>query len=209
MVPVVRLSFFELLTEILEFSPRLHIIMTCSDVPDLTEFPFVEEIIHLGPLPEHDASELAESLLGGALSKGEAAHLVSATDGFPLGIKIGGSGILAGGCSASHLERRLGRIRDGETVDMRAAWNRAHDMVREGINALTAEDRQGLILLCECPDKFTVEHAAAVLNQIQKPTQTWSFLWRLMMRGFVRYISTDGLPLASLWSLVVKVMWLV
>lgn len=185
-------SFFDLLSEILGFYPGLHLILTCSESPDLAEIPCVDEVHQLGPLLDADAYSWAESLLGGALSKDEARYLVTATDGFPLGIKIGGSGILAGGCSASHLERRLKQIKDGEGAHMRAPWNRAHDMIREGIRALSASDRHGLILLSECPDNFTVQHAAAVLGQLQKPTQTWSFLWRLMMRGFVRYITIDG-----------------
>lgn len=196
MNPDAQHGLFALLAEILHFSPKLHLILTCSENPssDIAAQLRVDEVLQLNlrTLPESDAFQLAESLLGRALSKGEARHLVSATEGFPLGIKIGGSGILAGGCSASHLEQRLRQIHNGADSEMRAPWNRAHDMIREGINSLSADDRHGLILLCQCPDNFTVEHAAAVLGQLQKPTQTWSLLWRLMMRGFVRYIPTDG-----------------
>lgn len=185
-------GLFRLLDEILDFSPKLHLILTCSKTPTNMPMALIDEEIRLGPLPDSDAFLLAESLLGRALSRDEALHLVSATEGFPLGIKIGGSGILAGGCSASHLEQRLQLIKFEKGSEIRAPWNRAHEMIREGFNSLTLEDRQGLILLCECPDTFTVEHAAAVLGQLQKPTQTWSLLWRLMMRGFMRHIPTQG-----------------
>jgi len=136
--------------------------------------------------------KFAESLLGGALSAGEASDLVSASEGFPLGIKIGGNGILSGGCSASHFLSRLKQIRQDFAVPMRSGWNRCHDVIREGLTSLTGEDKQGLILLTQCPDNFTIDHAAAVLDRSQKPTQTWSLLWRLMMRGFLRYIPSNG-----------------
>eukprot|EP00210_Caulerpa_lentillifera_P001984 g1902.t1 len=191
-MPDTRLELFGLLTDILDFSPKLSLIMTCSEAPDSAEVSCLDHVIQLGPLSRVEAFRLAESLLGGALSSGEASDLVTACEGYPLGIKIGGNGVLSGGCSASHFLSRLKQIRQDFSVHVRSGWNRCHDIIREGLMSLSTEDKQGLILLTYCPDHFTIDHAAAVLDRPQRPTQTWSLLWRLLMRGFLRHIPANG-----------------
>eukprot|EP00210_Caulerpa_lentillifera_P000935 g905.t1 len=191
-LPDTRVELFGLLADILEFFPKLSLIMTCSEAPEAAEVSCIDHIVKLGPLSRSEAVQYAETLHNRALSKGEASNLVSACEGFPLGIKIGGNGILTGGCSASHFLSRLKQIEQKFSVPMRSGWNRCHDIIREGLMYLSTEDKQRLVLLTYCPDEFTIDHAAAVLDWHQRPTQIWSLLKRLTMRGFLRYLPSNG-----------------
>lgn len=67
-----------------------------------------------------------------------------------------------------------------------------HKVALECINGLSASDRRDLLLLTVCPPEFTTGHAAAVLDKVQQPLMVWSLLWRLMMRGFLRFIPANG-----------------
>ncbi|GMH34474.1 hypothetical protein BSKO_02308 [Bryopsis sp. KO-2023] len=193
-----RTAFFSLLTQSLRQHPRLQLILTCRRFPELTDTSRIEEIEHLSRLPDKDAREIAESLLGGVLMPGESHYLVTACEGNPLGVRMAGGCTAAGVCSAVTFMTNIRQLKhmsmSGPSIDGGLGKKSSLFYVgMECINALGPEDRAGLILLTECPPEFTVDLAAAALGKLDRPLQVWSMLWRLMMRGFLRFIPSLGM----------------
>ncbi|CAD7700558.1 unnamed protein product [Ostreobium quekettii] len=191
-----RASFFSLLMQAMRHTPHLQLVVTCRSFPDIVEPNRVEELLHLDELSPENAMNLAEGILGGGISRGEAHYLVNACGGVPLAIKIAGGCVVAGVCSAvDFMESMREPTHDsdlsavGSPLGPRA---RVQSAIKAGISALDADERQSLMLLSECPAEFSVENVGAVLEKAQKPTHVWALLWRLMMRGFLRFIPADG-----------------
>eukprot|EP00803_Ostreobium_quekettii_P009296 evm.model.scf_1255.1 EVM.evm.TU.scf_1255.1 scf_1255:4-12360(+) len=192
-----RASFFSLLMQAMRHTPHLQLVVTCRSFPDIVEPNRVEELLHLDELSPENAMNLAEGILGGGISRGEAHYLVNACGGVPLAIKIAGGCVVAGVCSAVDF---MDSMREpSHDSDLSAIGSpppgpraRVQCAIKAGINALDADERQSLMLLSECPAEFTIENVGAVLEKAQKPTHVWALLWRLMMRGFLRFIPADG-----------------
>lgn len=104
-------QFFNFLNISIACVPKLQIILTSCEYPNIIDNS-IEDVLHVNNMANCDIIELAESLLGGALTRREASQLSLICNGSPLITKICGNCVLAGGTSINHLIEKTKHLKN-------------------------------------------------------------------------------------------------